>query len=145
MNKKIGQKIYKVDLYELGDRKYRFSDNDCVGYLLGKVLVTSYKKGGTNFSKSIGKCTEIMEDFNITVIDCVTGTHYEGGKKYRNFYLPSEYDCEIGSNRFVVLAKDLDEKNIASEEDIKNYAPSSTIWYKYLKKMKGEQDDEKTL
>ena len=53
------------------------------------------------------------------------------------FYLPNEYNRNFWNKHslYLVLASDLNEANLATEEDIKEYNPQSKTWYKYLKEI----------
>ena len=138
MKKKFGKKYYKVDLYHvIGTSWPRMNDHECDVESLGKIIVCAFKNGGTNSRKEMGKCREVMENFNVLVVNCSTAMRFDMvyAEDILQFDLPYKYDDWNEYKNYVVLARDLSDKNLATEEDIKEYDPQKELWYKRLKKI----------
>lgn len=133
----MDEKYYIVDLYHL--LGIDFSKIMCDVQSLGKIIVSSSFLGGTNSERVIGECREITDNFNINVVKCYMSSRYDGWyeETIPVFYLPNEYNCDYWNKHslYLVLASDLNEANLATEKDIKEYDPQSKIWYKYLKEI----------
>ena len=138
------KKYYKVDLYQvLGPTYSMISECTCDVDSVGKIIVESFENGGIkkdyrlayNSSKRISSCREIIEDFNVPIIACSTSSRYDSwyDEHIREFYLPYKFDYFNRYRNFIVLASDLNDSNLATEEDLKKYDPEKTVWYKILK------------
>ena len=133
----MDEKYYIVDLYHL--LGIDFSTIMCDAQSLGKIIVSASLNGGTNSERVIGECREITDNFNVNVVKCYMSSRYDGWyeEKIPVLYLPDEYNCNFWNKHslYLVLASDLNEANLATEEDIKNYDPRSKTWYKNLKEI----------
>ncbi len=129
-------KFYKVDLYQvLGPRCSAISKSICDVDSIGKIIVSASKRDGTN--KNIGKCREVLEDFKVCVVDCSRGSYFDAwyAESVTEFCLPYNYDYWNKYMNFIILASDLNDSNLATEQDIKLYEPKKEVWYKVLKEI----------
>ena len=133
----IKKAIYKVDLYHLLGKSYSFSDYCCDVESLGKIMVSVSKKNRNPYRDHAGECKEVMEGFSIPLIDCPTSSRYDGwfDDHVTEFDLPYKYDYWDKYRLFIVRLGDINESNLATPEDLKEYEPEKEIWYKLLKEI----------
>jgi len=145
------KKYYKVDLYQVLGPSYSMIDNyTCDVDSIGKIIVESSSNGGIKREnrlgfrsfKRISSCREVLEDFNVPIVACCTSSRYDSwyDEHIREFHLPYEFDYWNRHRNYIVLASDLNDANLATEEDLKKYDPEKTVWYKILKDI-----DEKAI
>ena len=139
-------KYYKVDLYQvLGPTYFNIDKYRCDVCSIGKIIVEAREKGGIKRSeylsyrsfKRISSCREVVEDFNVPIVACSTGSHYDSwyDEHTLEFELPYKFDYFNRYRNFIVLASDLNDDNLATKEDLKNYDPEKTTWYRVLKEI----------
>lgn len=139
-------KYYKVNLYQVLGPTYVNIDNyTCDVCSIGKIIVEARENGGikkpeflkhTSF-KRISSCREVVEDFNVPVVACSTGSHYDSwyDEHVIEFNLPYKFDYFNRYRNFIVLASDLNDNNLATKEDLKNYNLEKTVCYRVLKEI----------
>lgn len=146
MKKGLGKNFYKVELYQvLGPNFSPFSKSICDAWEVGEIIVSASKNGGTNSTKRIGKCREVLEDFEVCVVYCPVGYEFDAeiAERIPQLYLPYDYDYNNKYKNFIVIASDLNERNLATEEDIKTYEPKRKAWYDVLKEIQENKKETK--
>ena len=129
--------IYKVDLYQVIGKSYMFSNYVCDVDSLGKILVSVSNENKNHYRDNAGECIEVIEGFSVPLIDCPKSSRYEwwDNEHVTEFYFPYEYDYWDKYRSFIVHSSDINESNLATLEDLKEYEPQNELWYESLKEI----------
>lgn len=131
-------KFYKVDLYQvLGPCCSMISKSTCDADSLGKIIVSISKNSNVSSNNKMFECREVMNDFNVLAVDCSKGSRFDAwyAEDVPELHLPYQYDYWKKYRNFIVRANDLNESNLATEDDIKKYNPEKEVWYKIIKEI----------
>ncbi len=137
MPQQSNNELYKVELYHLLGTSYTFTKSMCDVEPLGKIIVSVSKKCNSKTNERIGECREVLEDFNIPLVDCGKSSRYDGwyDEHITEFSLPYEYNYWNKHKNYIICSEEIKESNLATPKDLKEYNPEQEVWYKLLKEI----------